>query len=750
MIPGRWQSYVAGAAHWSFWPWLAAAPWLALLLYLAIPFGDEPLRPQAPLKIYSAEGELLREFRDAQSGAFQEWRTLQEFPPFLVKAVLAAEDQRFYLHPGVDPIALLRAAGQNLAAGRLLSGASTVTQQTARLAPGVNLPRAVWLRKPMEAILALKLELHHRKNTILVAYLNLAPLSRNRRGLSAGAREIFGRDVSFLSRAEMVTLAALLRRNRTEVASLLRRTRQLNERIAAGIPESELAAAAAIAIKRAAPLSSAQTVQLKRSAPHFAAWLSESHPWLRGEVRTAIRARWNESIRRSLHREFVALPDGANLNGAVVVLEKVSSDRSTLALRALVGSRDFDAPHDGQVNGALANRVAGSTLKPFVYALAMDRLDLKPYSILYDSELSLSAATPGESYRPRNYDLRYWGALPMREALAASRNIPAVEIGRRLGEAELYASFERAGFTLPPQAPDDLGPGMALGTSGANLLQLCRAYGAFLHGGELPRLLLGDELHYGEVQRLFSERAALRINRILSDRDERRRSFGPRSFLDFPFPVAAKTGTSKDYFDSWAIVYTPRHVVGVWVGRFAGGPMAGVSGASGAARIAQQTLRFVVRESGGYSAEFAIPRDWRSVAICRRSGQRAGPQCPAFEEWIPPGEALPTRCAEHGAIVGAPTKPDETGRQNRGDRIVSPLPEETFLLDPHTPTGAQAAPIQVSISGAEREYSIQINDQPPRAIGGRRLFPAALPRGRHRVALLRDQKVVDSVDFEVR
>ncbi|MBX7059508.1 MAG: transglycosylase domain-containing protein [Leptospirales bacterium] len=741
----------------SWQPWLAALlVCLPPALFLFLPFFSDPLATGGGLQLYAADGALLEEFRAEDSGAYQEWRTLASYPLFLKRALLVAEDRRFYWHPGVDPVALGRALLTNLRAGRVVSGASTLSQQLARMAPGLRLPRSALARKPLEALFALRLELHYSKAQILEAYLNLAPLARNRQGFAAAARESFGRDIAYLSKAETLVLICLLRRNQTQPELLTERAWQLNQSMHASLDRRDIEEAVRQALRAGAAPSRPQR---QAAAPHFSVWLSEKFSGLNGRVDTNIYAEWNQSLSQILNREFASLRGGDELDGALIVLERLPGEDASMALRALVGSRNFGNRRGGQVNGALAHRVAGSALKPFVYALAMERLDLRPYTIVDDSDVTLAGSRPGEGYRARNYDLRYWGRIPARQALAASRNIPAVSLARQLGEEQLFDSLRQAGFEMPQEAARDIGPGLALGVAGASLLELCRAYGAFINGGRLPILDLGRDrrghsLQVGRSLRLFRESTAIRITDILSDAEERRRSFGARSFLDFPFDAAAKTGTSKDYFDSWAIVYTPRFVVGAWVGRIEGGPMDGVSGASGAARIAQQAMRYVVYMNGGQSDRFTIPGNWRVLNVCRQSGRLAGPRCPVQAERVPPGEPLPPPCTDHGSESatmngGAPDDSEAIGSAGALDRIVAPLPEEVFYLDPHMPAAAQAVPIQIRISGPERQYLLQVKGQAARTVGSRRLFPSSLQRGRHRVELRRSGEVVDAVEFEV-
>lgn len=753
------------------------------------------------LVILSVEGNELRRFRETDSGSHTRHQGgLDAYPPALIKAVLLAEDRRFYLHPGLDPLAILRATFQNIAGGRIISGGSTITQQLIRLIYARELPKSAWLRKPAEWLLALRWEIHTTKTEILSAYLNRVPLPGNRTGIIAGAEYLFGRDPRFLNHDESLALAVLIRRNHTNQAAFRARFRRLAAKIAGdqnAILEPPADLLQKIFERRDLRKTIRREVTHREStkspghSPHFTDWMRNQFPDITGVIRTQLSENRNETIHRILAGELTALRK-LNARHAAIVVLRIELLTRRLVLEGLVGSRDYDDPRGGQINGATTRRVAGSTLKPFLYGLAMEEQDLRPYSIVYDNDANVSLGA-GATYRPRNYDLNYWGAMTAREALATSRNIPAVKIAEELGEERVFVFLRQAGFfpTTNQSTGEDTtntgsaqpyayGPGIALGISGATLLDLTRAYAAFATGGRQYPIFLGEsengrKLLYGTSDRLFSERTAYLITHILSDRSMRRRAFGDRSFLDFPFEVAAKTGTSKDYRDAWTVGYTGQYVVGVWVGNFDATPMKSVSGAYGAGRIFHQVVRSLHRDQKR-RFRFQYPEEWKNVSICRHTGLVATERCESYSELIPPEDVTPAQC--HGEHTGAHpqanlnTDPnhdgpgtshnsnlaasDGNGRDSIARRyLLSPTPGAVYYLDPHAPRTIQEIPLRLHGSFLENSDGIRINF--PVTNGERRTCrpidcPAtlALNPGDYRIRVTRSGETVEELEFQVK
>ncbi len=668
---------------------------LGFLLFLYWPPRQDLLKGAPPPVIYSMEGVELRQFRDPSSGAYRTWREISDFPDELKTLILLSEDSRFHLHFGVDPLAILRAAKQNMEAGRIVSGASTLPMQLSRIVYAPYLPDAPILRKPMEALLALRLRASFSGNELLEAYLNRVPLPENSNGFASASRRILGKDIRYLTATESAALVVLLRGMPPGERHLVGKIEELLERKLSPIKGTESKKVSYDKIRSVASLimksrnrSASIEYDHSAAAPHFIDYLRQIQPELSGRFDSTISSRVTAEVSSIVRNELGIVEQYEAGNAAVVVLEYLPN-REQVALRVLLGSREYGEPEIGQVNGALARRTAGSTLKPFVYALAMEREGLTPWSLLEDEEIAVAATPSGDTYRALNYDLNYWGRMTLRQALATSRNIPPVTLIDRLGVHSFYNFLIKTGMDLPVKGPEEYGPGMILGTAGVSPLNLARAYTLFITGGELVPLILGREesgrdLVRGTKKALVSKRTAFWITDILSDRDVRRKAFGHRSFLDFPFQVAAKTGTSKDFRDSWTVGYTDRYVVAVWVGNFNNDAMNDVSGVYGAGRIMQQVMRLLVGDS---HPRFKVPDSYRSLLICTVSGGEAREDCPAREEWLPSGMAVPKLCPGHESI--------DLADGYSTPKIDSPSEGEIFYFDPHTPRSAQAVPLQV-------------------------------------------------------
>jgi penicillin-binding protein 1C len=638
----------------------AAAAWLRLG-----PISPDLLDERTAIStiVVDRHGTVLYE---ALSSAGTRRATLasDNLPPVLVAATTAAEDRRFWLHPGVDPLALLRAAARDVVRRRLVEGGSTITQQVAKLlvarrdaAAGVRtgMTRRGFGDKVREAVLALRLEHRFTKREILALYLNLASYGNQLVGAERASQAYFGCPASMLTPAQAAFLAALPQqpsRFNPYRDTRLARARQgavLQRMLAAGsitAEQSREALGERLALRRP---------QAPFSAPHFVEMVLASRPAgpSAGRIETTLDAALQSDVAGIIesHRDVLRAHGAANV--AVVVLGNATGE-----WLAWEGSGDyFDAAHGGAINGPLAPRQPGSALKPLTYALAFEQ-GYSPASVLPDVPMHFPTAEPGVLYSPRNYDGRYRGPLLARHALAGSENVPAVALASEIGVPGLLRFFQRAGLTTFDRTAAHYGVGVTLGNAEVRLAELVAAYSAFARGGTwlLPVAVKRAAGDGGEGERpLVSPRTAFWITDILSDADAREYIFGRGGALEFPFPVAAKTGTSQAYHDNWTIGYTQAVTVGVWVGNFDRTPLRDSTGVTGAAPIFHAVMLAAERRVEGAGAPLADrllatpPEGMERVEICALSGMRANPWCPTrIHEWLPAGgEALP--CSWHHA-----------------------------------------------------------------------------------------------------
>jgi penicillin-binding protein 1C len=574
-----------------------------------------------------------------------------DLPPTLVAATLAAEDRRFWSHPGVDPISIARAAKTNLVERSIVEGGSTITQQVAKLLLNRQDPnrRRGWAAKLREAIIALRLEHRFDKSEILAMYLNLAAYGNQIAGAERASRAYFGASAALLTPAQAAFLAGLPQRPsgfnpyRHRDAAISRQRVVLRRMEAAGALSGHQAAQA-----RHEELSFTPPAAMF-TAPHFVAMVLSSSGDPRPErIRTTLDRELQAQVAGIVESHRAALGRHGAANVAVVVL-----DNRMAEWLAWEGSGDYlDVEHGGTINGPVMPRQPGSALKPFTYALAFEE-GYGPASVLADIPSSFPTAEPGIVYSPRNYDGRYRGPMLARAALAGSENVPAVALASELGVPRLLRFLGRAGLSTFDKTASHYGLGVTLGNAEVRLDELTAAYAAFARGGEWlePTWLANAPVRTS--RRVVSLRTAFWIGDILSDDEARAFAFGRGGSLEFPFPVAVKTGTSQAYHDNWTIGYSKHVTVGVWVGNFDRTPLRNSSGVTGAAPIFHAVMLAAERRARGglmpvLDEQIVAPGpDVVEGEVCALSGMPANAWCPnRRREWLA-SDAHTVSCSWH-------------------------------------------------------------------------------------------------------
>jgi len=519
-------------------------------------------------------GELLQELRVNPESRRLDWTPLKNISPALREAVIQAEDRRFYDHPGVDFKAIGAAIIQGMSS-ESLRGASTITMQLAGILDGEIQPkkgrRSVW-QKCRQGMAALEMERSWSKDEILEAYLNLITYRGELQGIAAASRGLFGKDPHGLDRSESLILASFIRSPRAKADEVARRASHLGQSLKWPIDDREVP----LAVKQLFLGPNILRPQIAL-APHVARRLLKDRA--KG---SAIRCTLDREIQQwaleRLAHHLLPLRSQNVRDGAVLIMENQTGD--VLAYVSYCGE-----PSLGRfVDAVQAKRQAGSTLKPFLYALAFDRQILTPASILDDTPLDI--AVFGGIYQPRNYDAQFKGPVTSRVALASSMNVPAVETLSLVGIEPFLNKLRLLGIRELNESGDYYGPSLAVGSADVSLWELVNAYRTLANEGEWnePRLTVEGN-GTPQRRRVFSREAAFLVADILSDRDARSITFGLENPLATRFWTAVKTGTSKDMRDNWCIGYSRKYTVGVWVGNFSGEPMWNVSGISGAAPV---------------------------------------------------------------------------------------------------------------------------------------------------------------------
>jgi penicillin-binding protein 1C len=590
---------------------LVAAACSLSLLALAIgldrlfPLDLDRLRHVSVL-VEDSDGRLLRPFT-AVDGAWRLPVTVKDVDPRFLQMLVAYEDRRFYWHPGVDPLALVRAIWQWARSGSIVSGASTLTMQTVRLLE--PRPRTV-SSKLIEMLRALQLEAHLSKSEILGIYLTLAPYGGNLEGVRAASLFYFGKEPAHLTDAQASLLVALpqsperVRPDRYPIFAKAARNHVL----------ARLAEEGVLSSTQLTEVGSEPVPQGRRDALMVAAHLAERLK-AADPAATEIRTMIDGSLQRALEA-LVARRQSELENGATIALLAVRN--SDHAVRGYVGSTDiFDTSRHGPIDMVTAVRSPGSALKPFIYGLAFDGLLIHPETIMVDRPMRFG------DYAPKNFDSRFHGEVTAREALQMSLNLPAVALLDRIGPLELARRFSLSGVTLrlPAEAPQ---PGLpiALGGVGVTLQDLVTLYAGLANQGVTQPLRFRVDQEEGERQSLMSPLAAWYVTHILEDMppppNRLIASDGRRQRQ-----IAYKTGTSYGFRDAWAIGYDREWTIGVWVGRPDGSFSPGRIGRDAAAPIL-------------YEAFDLLPAPTGNVALMKPAGPAPAGAILASNSELPP------------------------------------------------------------------------------------------------------------------
>lgn len=669
-------------------------------------------------QILDRRGELLHELRIDKSGRRLDWVALKYISPSLVKAVLESEDRHFYSHGGVDWQAVGAAT-----VGRLFGaknrGASTISMQLAVMLKTEGKPRG---RKSVEEKweqmgAARKLEKSWKKDEILEAYLNLVTFRGELQGIAAASRGMFDKEPSGLDDREASVLAALIRSPNALPSDVARRATTLARSLSPKVDQESVEQFTLNSLTR--PYKVQPRIAL---APHLARRLAaaegsgeKNYPVASRKIATTLDLRLQRFVQVTMQQQLRAL-QGRNVGeGAVIVVDNDSGN--VLAYVGSVGS--------SQVDGITARRQAGSTLKPFLYGLAIERRLITPASVLDDSPLHIP--TERGLYVPHDYDHRSRGPVSVRTALSSSLNIPAVRTQLLTGTEPFAERLRRIGFGLARPA-EFYGFSLALGTADVSLQELTNAYRTLARGG------LWSELHLTpgtmvKSRRVMTKESAHIIADILADRSSRSITFGFDNPLTTRFWSAVKTGTSKDMRDNWCIGFSRRYTVGVWVGNFSGAPMWNVSGVSGAAPVWLEVMNYLHRDVP------STPPLRPAGVVTAKAVFSSGSETERSELFL--ADTEPSSQATAAPMPAAWQIP----------RIAYPPAGTIIVIDPDIPEENQRVFFEAENAGSDLKWQLNGVLLPP-GEEGRRWAPRS---GKYDLALTDlSGKAHDKVSFEVR
>ena len=618
-----------------------------LLVCAAVVVAIWLLLPRPPLldgvsfsqSVRDRNGELLRVTLTADQ-KFRIWTPLSEIAPELVDATLQYEDKYFARHPGVNPIALIR-SGFGLVRGGPKTGASTITMQVARLR--FHLPTRTPMGKLRQIGRALELERHYSKSEILEAYLNLAPYGRNIEGIGAASQIYFGKSPAHLTGPESISLSVIPQSPTRRALHTDRDNRSLNAAQGNWYDRTNLDQKSA-----AREFSARAETEHTFLAPHFVQQvLTErcaDRSLRRGVPSSAISTTLDLEKQQLIERriaDYIRANRNRGLQNAAAMLVDVHD----MDVLAQVGSADFfNAQIEGQVDGTRSPRSPGSTLKPFVYALALDQGLIHPLSILADAPRSFG------DYNPENFDRDFLGPIRACDALARSRNLPAVVLTSQLANPTLYEFLRGAGVTLPRSEPL-YGLALPLGGAEIKMEDLVRVYAGLADNGELRplRRKKSDPVPAHGLRLVSPEAAFLTLEMLNVPRPE-------IGYVDSNnvTPVFWKTGTSHGFHDAWSIAVFNHYVLAVWIGNFDGKPNPAFIGRAAAAPLLFQIID-AVRASWPEPVEPHRPppnANLKRVEFCAISGDLPGRNCTQrIEGWFIPGISPIKTCDVHQEVL---------------------------------------------------------------------------------------------------
>lgn len=596
---------------------------ITFFLYLLIPRPDLFEGVSTSNAYYDQKGKLLR-LTTTRDEKFRLHTGLKQISPKLIEATLLYEDQYFYYHPGFNPVSLLKAFWKSYIVKSRRMGASTITMQLARLRYGLE-TSGLW-GKFFQIVKAIQLERHYSKKEILEAYLTLAPYGQNIEGVAAASLIYFGKRPERLTLQESLALS-VIPQNPVKNA-LTRKTQEdapeaLSEIVKLWINEHPEEAPQKEFLL--SPFVVKERTELPFLAPHLTESLEQDR-YKKGETYTTIEWESQELV-ESMLKEYVKRRASQGIYNAAALLV----DSRTMEVKAIAGSSDFfNKEIEGQVDGTRAPRSPGSTLKPFVYALALEQGLIHPMTILKDAPMGFG------DYIPENIDGKFQGPITAQTALTRSRNIPAAYLATRLENPDLYELLVKA-EVKDLKERNYYGLALVLGALEISMRELAELYGALANGGKWRPLRLlsqrpGENISQNENstrERTLFSREAAHITVSMLQKNPAPRGYGALKYGMGSLPVAWKSGTSYGYKDGWAIGLFGPYVLAVWVGNFDGEGNPAFIGRYGAAPLFFQIKEALEKQF--YPLEVPeVPLDINvaTVEICAASGGLPGPHCP--------------------------------------------------------------------------------------------------------------------------
>ena len=736
-----------------------------LIILKIIPFKElnEFRTKPVSTRLYDCDNHLIQIIA-LEDGLRREWTDIESIPKEVQKLMLKAEDKRFYFHHGVDIFAVLNAFRQNTESSRTVRGASTITMQLAKMIyPEENRTFAVKIK---DAINAIRIEAKLSKKQILELYLNSVPFGYNCEGITSAARMFYGKELKNLSTEEISCLSVITRRPKdynpiTNPKECAQRASLLN-------PKEEdyenLLATAKAAYIHSCPFL----------LPHYVNYLRQNYlsgmPQNQAELHLAVSLALQQVAENALNQALEQAEKSRISNGAILVLN--NEDNSVIAW---VGNGNFfDDQKQGQIDGITVQNQPGSSMKPFLYALALDTKAADGSSLYYTFMVLPDVPLEfGEDrvYIPQNFNNRYNGPIRMRIALASSLNVPAVDLLDRIGVENYLEKLYQMNFTSLISQADVVDLGLALGVGEVTLAELAPAFSVFVRDGVY--LPLSYEKHsekeIKKIQKksgnqIYTRDTARILCSILSDKGARALGFGYTQTFQTEYPSIFKTGTSNQFQNIVALGATKEFTVAVWMGNHTGETVMGKTGSSLPAGAAKQILDYLEQYSklSAEEKQFPLPENYEKKQICSLSGMPAGKNCPGVVYEYVPKDLVQDDCNWH-VLNGNKLSviyPSEYQKWVRLYDVAGEVDYTSSVLTVNTPKNKsvfyysnmnqdlQAIPVEV-FGGQKEEAVVEYDDEPAFTIYRPFYFLLPVERGSHKCKISCDDESTE-IFFEVK
>ncbi len=602
-----------------------------ICLYIIIPFSSPVFKENYSTIVKAGDGSLLHVFINQDEQWYLPPDTMQVSEK-LKEAVVAFEDEAFFQHWGVNFKAIVRAAWQNIRTGHVVSGASTIPMQIARMA---NPKKRSYFNKLREVIFAIKLSLHHSKEELLKMYLNHAPYGGNVIGYRTAAFKFYDKEARLLTWGEAATLAVLpnapgmIYPSGSSAPLRAKRDRLLKKMLDKGYITKQNYR---LALLEDVP---DRFIPFESQAPHLARRLKKENlgQWI---ITTTI----DENIQKRCNQlalRYKQIYSSYDINNLSILI----ADTKTGAIKAYVGSPDFfDSRHNGQVDGVMAARSSGSILKPFLYALSIDEGIVLPESYIRD------LPTYFDGFSPRNANREYQGVITARESLVRSLNIPAVRLLNYYGVSEFYSFLKLAGISSLFRSADDYGLPLILGGAEVSMWEMVSMYRGLANNGVFTdNYILQEQPSKLSGTQLISNGSSYLTLDMLKDLKRPGSEYYWERFSSSR-PIAWKTGTSFGHKDAWAIGVVPDYTIAVWCGNFNGDGNKNISGAATAGPVLFDILQMLPNQSSSDWFE-AHEIDYKPMHVCSLSGFRATEACDEVDTIMVPVEMKPLRSCDY-------------------------------------------------------------------------------------------------------